>query len=67
MLLRHIYLFMCSWPRILELIYWPILNMTLWAFLSSYLAENSNIFMLASGVLIASVLMWDTLFRGQLE
>ena len=66
MLLRHIYLFMCSWPRILELIYWPFLNMTLWAFLSSYLAENSNIFMLASGVLIASVLMWDTLFRGQL-
>ena len=66
MLLRHLYLFMCSWPRVLELIYWPFLNMTLWAFLSKYLAENSNIFVIASGVLVASVIMWDTLFRGQL-
>ena len=66
MLLRHMYLFMCSWPRVLELIYWPFLNMTLWAFLSRYLSETSNVFFLASGVLIASVLMWDTLFRGQL-
>ncbi|PPR29406.1 MAG: hypothetical protein CFH32_01108 [Alphaproteobacteria bacterium MarineAlpha9_Bin2] len=66
MLLRHLYLFLCSWPRVLELVYWPFLNMILWAFLSKYLAENSNIFLMASGVLIASVIMWDTLFRGQL-
>jgi ABC-2 type transport system permease protein len=66
MLLRHLYLFMCSWPRVLELIYWPFLNMVLWAFMSKFLAQNSNIFLMASGVLIASVIMWDTLFRGQL-
>lgn len=66
MILRHIYLFMVSWPRVLELIYWPFLNMVLWAFMSKFLAQNSNIFLLASGVLIASVIMWDTLFRGQL-
>ena len=66
MILRHIYLFMCSWPRVLELIYWPFLNMVLWAFMSKFLSENSNIFLIASGVLIASIIMWDTLFRGQL-
>ena len=66
MILRHIYLFMVSWPRVLELIYWPFLNMVLWAFMSKFLAQNSNFFLLASGVLIASVIMWDTLFRGQL-
>lgn len=66
MILRHIYLFMCSWPRVLELIYWPFLNMVLWAFMSKFLSENSNIFLMASGVLIASIIMWDTLFRGQL-
>ena len=66
MILRHIYLFMCSWPRVLELIYWPFLNMVLWAFMSKFLSQNSNIFLMASGVLIASVIMWDTLFRGQL-
>ena len=63
MILRHIYLFMVSWPRVLELIYWPFLNMVLWAFMSKFLAQNSNIFLLASGVLIASVRPWRTDFE----
>ena len=64
--LRYLYLLRSSWPRILELIYWPMMQLFVWGFLQFYIAQNSGFFARASGVFIAAVLMWDILFRGQL-
>src|SRR2546427_8378280 len=66
MLLRYVYLLRSSWTRLLELIYWPAVQLFVWGFLQFYIAENSGFFARASGVFIAAVLMWDILFRGQL-
>jgi len=27
-----------SWPRLLELMYWPVLQMVVWGFITAYLA-----------------------------
>jgi ABC-2 type transport system permease protein len=66
MLLRYIYLLRSSWPRALELIYWPTIQMVLWGFMSQFLMTNSTWVARAFGVLIAAVLLWDVLFRSQL-
>src|SRR5438105_6066404 len=66
MVLRYVYLLRSSWPRLLDLIYWPAVQMLMWGFLQLYIAQNSGFFARASGVFIAAVLMWDVLFRGQL-
>lgn len=66
MVLRYWYLLRGSWPRILELAYWPTVQMILWGFINQFMATNSSWIAQASGVLIASVLLWDVLFRGQL-
>ena len=66
MVLRYIYLLRRSWPRILELAYWPTMQMILWGFISQFLATNSSWVAQASGVLLAGVLLWDVMFRGQL-
>ena len=66
MILRYVYLLRGSWPRILDLIYWPAVQMLMWGFLQLYLAENSVFFANLAGVLIGSMLLWDVLFRGQL-
>jgi ABC-2 type transport system permease protein len=66
MVLRYWYLLRSSWPRILDLIYWPAVQMLMWGFLQLYVAENSSFFMRASGTFIGAVLLWDILFRGQL-
>ena len=66
MVLRYIYLLRGSWPRILELAYWPIVQMILWGFISRFFATNSSWVMQASGVLIGAMLLWDVLFRSQL-
>src|SRR3954470_11769194 len=66
MVLRYWYLLMSSWPRLLELIYWPALQIVTWGFLQSYIAQNSGFFAQAGGSLIGAVILWDILFRGQL-
>src|SRR5271166_80270 len=66
MVLRYLYLLRSSWTRLLELIYWPAVQLFVWGFLQLYISQNSGFFARASGVFIAAVLMWDILFRGQL-
>lgn len=66
MVLRHVYLLRASWPRAVELMYWPTIQMVLWGFLTKFLLTNSSYIAQASGVLISAVLLWDVLFRGQL-
>jgi len=66
MALRYAFILRASWPRILELAYWPLMQMVLWGFISEFLLTNSTWVAQAAGVLIAAVLLWDVLFRGQL-
>ena len=66
MILRYWYLLISSWPRLLELIYWPALQIITWGFLQNYIAQTSGVFALAGGTLIGAVILWDILFRGQL-
>jgi ABC-2 type transport system permease protein len=66
LVLRHVYLLRSSGPRILELIYWPTVQMILWGFITVFLVNHSSWIAQASGVLLSAVLLWDVLFRGQL-
>lgn len=63
---RHFYVMRRSWPRLVEMAYWPTMQMVIWGFLSQFLATNSSYIAGAFGVLIAGVMLWDVLFRGQL-
>ena len=66
MVRRYMYLLLSSWPRVLDLIYWPTVQMLMWGFLQLYVAQNGGPFARATGVFIGAVLLWDILFRGQL-
>ncbi len=66
MVARYALLLKNSWPRIFELIYWPSIQVVLWGFISVFFQQNSSWVAQAAGVLIAAVLLWDVLFRGQL-
>ncbi len=66
MIARYWYLLRSSWPRLLELVYWPAVQMLMWGFLQLYIGENSGFFARAGGAFIGAVLLWDILFRGQL-
>ncbi len=66
MVRRYWYLLRSSWPRILDLIYWPTVQMLMWGFLQLYVSQSSSMFARTAGVFIGAVLLWDILFRGQL-
>ena len=65
-LLRHWYLITGSWPRFLDLCYWPIVQMILWGFIQTFLMRQSSFFAQAGGILLGAVMLWDVLFRGQI-
>jgi ABC-2 type transport system permease protein len=66
MVLRYWYLLRSSWPRMLELVYWPAVQMLMWGFLQTYIAGNAGFFARAGGTFLGAVMLWDILFRGQL-
>ncbi len=67
MLRRHLYLLRSSWPRLLELAYWPTVQMILWGFITKFLAGQTDLLSQAAGFFLAAVLLWDVLFRSQLS
>ena len=66
MVRRYWYLLRGSWPRIVELMYWPTIQMIMWGFITMHLRDSSTWVAQAAGVLLTGVLLWDILFRGQL-
>ena len=70
---RHLALYRRSWPRVLELMYWPVLQMLVWGFVTSYIGGNAGAaggaagaFGVAAGVLLGGVLLWEVSLRSQM-
>ena len=61
--LRHFFLITQSFPRILDLIYWPSIQITLWGFISNFFATHSTYYNGAVGVILSCAILYDFLFR----
>ena len=61
--LRHFYLITQSFPRILDLIYWPSIQITLWGFISNFFAQYSTYYSGAVGIILSCAILYDFLFR----
>ena len=60
--LRHIYLIKSSFPRVLDLIYWPTIQIFLWGFISKFFTLNSDYYSNTGSNLTAAIL-YDFLFN----
>ncbi len=65
MVMRYVYLIRSSVPRMIELMYWPLVQMLLWGFIQTHLAQTANLYAQAAGLLVGAVLLWDILLRSQ--
>jgi ABC-2 type transport system permease protein len=64
---RHLCLYRRSWPRLLELAYWPALQMLIWGFTASFLASRAHApVAIAAGTLLGGVLLWEVALRSQM-
>ena len=65
--LRHVYLIKGSFPRILDLIYWPTIQIFLWGFISKFFTLNSTLYENTIGVILSAAILYDFLFRSSIS
>ncbi len=65
--LRHVYLIKGSFPRILDLIYWPTIQIFLWGFISKFFTLNSSYFDNTVGIILSAAILYDFLFRSSIS
>jgi ABC-2 type transport system permease protein len=67
MVYRHLALYRHSWPRLVEIAYWPTLELLIWGFTSTYISGTHGApRAVAAGGFIGGVLLWEIMLRGQL-
>ncbi len=65
--IRHLYLIKSSFPRILDLIYWPTIQIILWGFISKFFTLYSNYYSNTVGVILSCAILYDFLFRSSIS
>ena len=65
--LRHFYLIKSSFPRILDLIYWPTIQIFLWGFISKFFTLNSEYYSNTVGIILTAAILYDFLFRASIS
>ena len=65
--LRHVYLIKGSFPRILDLIYWPTIQIFLWGFISKFFTISSSYFDNTVGIILSAAILYDFLFRASIS
>ena len=65
--LRHVYLIKGSFPRILDLIYWPTIQIFLWGFISKFFTLNSSFYENTVGIILSAAILYDFLFRSSIS
>ncbi len=65
--LRHFFLIKGSFPRILDLIYWPTIQIILWGFISKFFSLYSSYYNNVLGVILTSAILYDFLFRSSIS
>ena len=65
--LRHIYLIKGSFPRILDLIYWPTIQIVLWGFVSKFFTLHSSYYNHTVGIILSAAILYDFLFRSSIS
>jgi ABC-2 type transport system permease protein len=62
---RHLYLYRRSLPRIMEIFYWPFLDLVIWGFITMYLAKYQPQVPGFVTFFLGALILWDMLFRSQ--
>ena len=65
--LRHFFLIKGSLPRVLDLIYWPTIQIILWGFISKFFTTYSDYYSNTIGVILTCAILYDFLFRSSIS
>ncbi|MBI3609887.1 MAG: ABC transporter permease [Nitrospirae bacterium] len=62
---RHLMLYKRSPQRMMEIVYWPLLDLLVWGFITMYLARYKEGLPAFVTFFLGALILWDILFRAQ--
>jgi len=62
---RHVYLYKRSLARLMEIFYWPFLDLVVWGFITVYLMRFKGELPGVVTFFLGALILWDVLFRAQ--
>lgn len=65
LVVRHLYLYRRSLPRLMEIFYWPFLDLVVWGFITVYLMRFQGQLPGVVTFFLGALILWDVLFRAQ--
>lgn len=66
LVLRNLYLYTRTPVRLVELVFWPLVDLLVWGYLTAFLQKHTgDSFPYQITFLIGAVILWDILFRAQ--
>ena len=65
LLYRHLYLVMRSFPRLLDIFFWPVADLLLWGFLSLYIEQFQLNSVNIVTVLLGGIVLWGIFYQAQ--
>jgi ABC-2 type transport system permease protein len=65
LLLRQLFLYRRSLIRMLEVVYWPVMDLLVWGFVSVYMGRFRGAGAQAIAFLLGGMILWDIFFRAQ--
>ncbi len=64
---RHLYNFKHSWDRLSDVFYWPAMDIIIWGFTSTFIAQKEGSLSFVVTTLLSGVILWMVIWRGQYE
>lgn len=66
LVLRYVFLYTRNPVRLVELVFWPLVDLLVWGFLTTYLqGQGQGEFPTTITFLIGGMILWDVLYRSQ--
>lgn len=64
-LIRHLYLYQRSVPRLMDIFYWPVMELLVWGFLTRYLEKTGLGGINIVTIILGALVFWDLLSQSQ--
>lgn len=65
LIMRHLYIYKRSMPRLLDVFFWPVMEVLTWGFFSFYLGRTGSANLDIATMLLGGVILWQIIDRAQ--
>lgn len=65
LIMRHLYIYKRSMPRLLDVFFWPVMELLTWGFFSFYLSRTGGDNLNIATMLLGGVILWQIIDRSQ--